>query len=40
MEETHWYNRTGALAGYGNAIVGEAAADFITAALDAIEGLA
>jgi hypothetical protein len=36
-EEEHWYNRCGALVGFGNAIVPQVAAAFIEAALDTIE---
>jgi DNA (cytosine-5)-methyltransferase 1 len=35
VEEEHWYNRTGALAGFGNAIVPQVAAEFIKAAIAA-----
>lgn len=36
QEEEHWYNRVGALAGFGNAIVPQLAATFIEAAIAAI----
>lgn len=35
----HWYNRVGALAGFGNAIVPQVAAAFIVASLEAAEEL-
>jgi hypothetical protein len=35
-EETHWYNRSGALVGFGNAIVRQVGAAFIEAAIAAI----
>lgn len=36
VQETHWYNRAGALVGFGNAIVPQIAAAFIEAAIVAI----
>ena len=37
-QEIHWYNRTGALKGFGNAIVPQVAAEFVMAAMEAMEG--
>jgi len=40
IPETHWYNRSGALKGFGNAIVPQVAAVFVRAYLEAREGVA
>ena len=39
-DEEHWYNRTGALSGCGNAIVRQVAAAFLQSAFEAISDLA